>query len=77
MIDYNDSFLPAIRGLGPWIPQEVVKFRLIDETYGWKPYIPLPINLIILMIFFLFYLTLNYGLKKAVNHKILYSESEN
>ena len=76
MIDYNDSFLPAIRGLGPWIPQEVVKFRLIDETYGWKPYIPLPINLIIVTIFILFYTTLNHALKKAMSEKVTVSESK-
>lgn len=70
MIDYNDSFLPAISGLGPWIPQEVVKFRLIDETYGWKPYISLPINSIIVMIFILFYMTLNCSLKKALNNRV-------
>lgn len=76
MIDYNDSFLPAIRGLGPWIPQEVVKFRLIDETYGWKPYIPLPINLIIITIFILFYTTLNHALKKAMSENVTVSESK-
>jgi len=76
MIDYNDSFLPAIRGLGPWIPQEVVKFRLIDETYGWKPYIRLPINLIIITIFILFYTTLNHGLKKAMSENVTVSVSK-
>jgi len=71
MIDYNDSFLPAIQGLGPWIPQEVVKFRLIDETYGWKPYIPLPVNFIIILIFIFFYMTLKISLDKILSNKLV------
>jgi hypothetical protein len=74
MIDYNDSFLPNIISLGPWIPQEVVKFRLIDESYGWKPYIPLPINYILIMIFVLFYVTFNFSLKRSIRDNSYFSK---
>jgi hypothetical protein len=39
LLDYKDSFLPAIKFLGDWVPTTVVRYRAIDNSYGWVPYL--------------------------------------
>jgi hypothetical protein len=39
LLDYKDGFLPAIKFLGDWVPTTVVRYRAIDNSYGWVPYL--------------------------------------
>ena len=39
LIDYQDAFLPSVAYLGDWVPRTVVRYRGIDLTYGWQPYL--------------------------------------
>jgi hypothetical protein len=39
LLDRKDSFLPAIRYLGEWVPTVAVHYREIDLSNGWQPYI--------------------------------------
>ena len=39
LLDRKDSFLPAIRHLGEWVPTVAVHYREIDVTNGWQPYL--------------------------------------
>ena len=38
LLDRKDSFLPAIRSLGEWVPTVAVHYREIDLSNGWQPY---------------------------------------
>lgn len=39
LLDYKDGFLSAIKFLGDWVPTTVVRYRAIDSSYGWVPYL--------------------------------------
>lgn len=66
LLDRKDSFLPAIKFLGEWVPTTAVHYREIDSSNGWSPYlIDNPHILLILVAFIIFTLisSLSFSLK--------------
>lgn len=77
LLDRKDSFLPAIKSLGEWVPTVAVHYREIDMANGWRPYFienPYVLLVLVVLVMFLLVSSLVFTLKQEQetnlkNHK--------
>jgi hypothetical protein len=67
LLDRQDSFLPAIKYLGEWVPTVAVHYREIDITNGWRPYVienPYVLLALVVLIMSLLVYSLTFSLRQ-------------